>query len=279
MTLRFNMLLEQVGLGPAEVRLLRHQTLLPDGRTPLDLWRSDRSAFEDYQSFQLHAQRAHFDRPWWACFLGTRDGRTLFVGIYEVGDPLQLDASCLCAATGEELEAGIYDRYPLSLTDHLQDYAGRLYIDWGGGASGKRAWKQRAERQDKPITELHPGVPEAPFPGLMRIAMPLSRLMEAPSAWIAHLSEARGVYLLTCPDTREFYIGAASGSEGFWQRWTGYGADGHGGNVALLNRERSDWIVSILQVAGSSDSSDDILAMEALWKRKLMSREHGLNRN
>ena len=279
MALRFNMLLKDAGLDPGEVRLLRHQTLLPDGRTPLDLWRSDRSAFDDYQSFQLNAQRQHFLRPWWACFLGMRDGRTLFAGIYSVGEPVRIDEPAIFAPTGEQIEAGSNDRYPLARSDHLSEYRGRLYIDWGGGASGKRAWKQKADLQEKRITELYPDKSEAAFPGLMQIALPLSQLMEAPPGWIERLSEARGVYLLTCPDTHESYVGSASGRDGFWQRWTGYGVDGHGGNVALIDRKRSDWTVSILQLAGSADTGDDILAMEALWKRKLMSREHGLNRN
>ena len=37
--------------------------------------------------------------------------------------------------------------------------------------------------------------------------------------------------------------------------------------------------MAILEVAGSAASRDDVLAMEALWKRKLGSRETGLNRN
>jgi hypothetical protein len=37
--------------------------------------------------------------------------------------------------------------------------------------------------------------------------------------------------------------------------------------------------VSVLQVAGSVDSGDDILAIEAAWKVKLQAREFGLCRN
>ena len=138
---------------------------------------------------------------------------------------------------------------------------------------------ERADLQNKVISELHPDEAEQPFPGLMELVMPLSSLMASPPSWIASLSEARGVYLLACPRTGELYIGSATGSEGFWQRWTIYGANGHGGNVALIGRDPSDWIVSILQVAGSADTSDDILAMEGLWKRKLQSQTFGLNRN
>ena len=46
-----------------------------------------------------------------------------------------------------------------------------------------------------------------------------------------------------------------------------------------MSREPSDYQVSILEVAGSSASDDDILKMEGRWQSKLQSREMGLNRN
>ena len=84
--------------------------------------------------------------------------------------------------------------------------------------------------------------------------------------------------MLTCPATDETYVGSATGTGGFWQRWMNYAADGHGGNIGLRERDRSDYRVSILQVAGSTDTYDDVIAMEMLWKRKLRTR-HSLNRN
>jgi hypothetical protein len=54
---------------------------------------------------------------------------------------------------------------------------------------------------------------------------------------------------------------------------------GHGSNVGLKSREPSDYQVSILEVAGSSATADDILKMEGRWQTKLQSREMGLNRN
>jgi hypothetical protein len=93
------------------------------------------------------------------------------------------------------------------------------------------------------------------------------------------LAAVRGVYLLTCPRTNEQYVGAAHGGDGFLGRWLGYARSGHGGNVGLKSRDPSDYRVSILEVAASSASVEDILAMEARWKDKLQSREMGLNRN
>jgi len=50
------------------------------------------------------------------------------------------------------------------LTDYLADCAGRLHIEWGGGSSGKGSWIQRADVQDKQITELHLDQTKRPFP-------------------------------------------------------------------------------------------------------------------
>jgi hypothetical protein len=58
-----------------------------------------------------------------------------------------------------------------------------------------------------------------------------------------------------------------------------YAATGDGGNVRLRSRERSDYQVSILEVAGSAATADDILKMETRWKVKLQTREMGLNGN
>jgi hypothetical protein len=106
----------------------------------------------------------------------------------------------------------------------------------------------------------------------------LSKVAAFPNSWIEVLKNAMGVYLLTCPRTKEQYVGSASGSEGFWHRWMEYAITGHGANVALKSREPSDYQVSILEVAGTNQM-EDILALEARWKRKLQSGEMGLTRN
>jgi hypothetical protein len=73
--------------------------------------------------------------------------------------------------------------------------------------------------------------------------------------------------------------GSATGEAGFWARWQDYIRTGHGGNVALKSRDPSDYQVSILEVAGTAATVDDILKMESRWKAKLQSGEMGLNRN
>lgn len=278
MPFQFNSLLDDTGIDPADVRLLRHQPKVGD-KFLLDVWRTDCAAFEDYQSVQLTSKRSSFTRRYWACFIGTWDGRTVFAGLYSVGAFTPLTESWTDPISGILQSQGSLDRYTTTRIDVLDEYEGRLYIDWGGGSSGKRAWVQRAEAQNKVIAELHLDSRDQPFPGLMSLVTPLSSLAGMAPTWIERLIAAKGVYLLTCPRDGSLYVGSATAEGGFWSRWEAYRANGHGGNVALAGRERSDLIVSVLQVAGSADTADDIVAAEQIWKQKLQSRQLGLNRN
>ena len=158
----------------------------------------------------------------------------------------------------------------------LADLSGRLVVDWG---TGTRAWIQRADKQDKVVLEIRRVFEEPEFPGFQRFIEPLARITSLPKGWAQALRASRGVYLLTCPRTREQYLGSAMGEGGFWRRWLDYFDAGHGGNVELKSREPSDYQVAILEVAGSAASAENVLHMEALWKAKLQSREMRLNRN
>jgi hypothetical protein len=200
----------------------------------------------------------------------------VFVGLYaaKFGGPLTEDRPRLYADGVDR--AGSCDSYELRRDDRMGEFEGKLFIAWG---DGERSWVQRAERQNKAIVELRPEFKEPEFPGYLNLIAPLSKVMTFPKGWIDVLKNATGVYLLTCPRTKEQYAGSAYGSQGFWHRWMDYAMTGHGGNVALKSREPSDYQVSILEVAGSSLQIEDILAMETRWKHKLQSGEMGLNRN
>jgi hypothetical protein len=278
MPILFNSLLAQLGLAPKDVILLRHQdTSAATGKTPYELWRDNRPAFYSYQSTQSRKNRPKFKRaPFWASFVATPGGATMFVGLFAAKYVGVLEKDTPKVQNDGVDLARSCDIYELVLDERLADLEGNIFIDWG---DGKRAFVQRADNQNKPIRELRPEFKEPDFPGFLNFREPLSKLEELPKDWIAILKEAKGVYLLTCPKTKEQYVGSASGSEGFWHRWLEYAKSGHGGNVALKSREHSDYHVSILEVAGSTSNTDDILGMESRWKVKLQSREMGLNRN
>lgn len=280
MHLRFNMLLAEAGIAASTVRLLRHQHVARDGLTPYALWLDDSAEFERYQSAQRAERRAHFAGNYWAAFVVPPDGSSLFVGLYKIGDfaPVTLDwvdplLRATAAQMGRDLDIYAYER--VSVFDHL---IGCLKVDWG---EGKRSWAQRADSAngDKRIVELVQSFREPEFPGYTRFIGNLGTLMGLPPTWISPLSSARGVYLLTCPRTKEQYVGSAYGKDGFWGRWQAYIVTGHGGNVGLKSRDPSNYQVSILEVAGSGATAEEIIGLEQLWKAKLQSRDMGLNRN
>jgi hypothetical protein len=153
---------------------------------------------------------------------------------------------------------------------------GRLIIEWG---DGKLSWIQRADRQNKLVVELRREFKEPDFPGFLNFIEPLSKLDDLARSWVTPLQSSKGIYLLTCRKTKEQYVGSATGEEGFWGRWQEYAKTGHGGNVALKSRNPSDYQVSILEVAGTASTPEDIMRMERHWKSKLQSQEVGLNRN
>lgn len=274
--LSFNMLLAASGISPADVRLLRHQGSGPKRQTPYTLWRDGRERFEVYQALQRQDRQSFFRARYWASFVVPADGSTLFVGLYNVDGSSPARATTVDPLTGQPIGSPC-DRYELQRVDALEEFVGRLKIDWG---EGTRSWVQKADGAagDKPIVELARVFREPDFPGYAKFLSDLSALPALPADWITALRASRGVYLLTCPKTKEQYVGSATGSDGFWGRWQEYLATGHGGNVGLKSRDPSDYQISVLEVAGSTASSNDILAMEQLWMKKLQSRDMGLNR-
>ncbi len=286
MALRFNMLLQDAGIDLSDVRLLRHQTDKVIGRTPYSLWRDDPDAFERYQSTQSGTprQRARFNGRYWASFVAPSPASSLFVGLYEVRLVGSVAAGTIDPLTrvpvGGSLEkTPSYDQYQCTRMNALSNYAGRLSVSWGDTSSARRAWIQRADNQDKEIVELNRVFKEERFPGFTKLIRQLTEIETMPHAWKEILQATCGVYLLACPKTREHYVGSAYGKEGFLGRWQAYAANNHGGNVGLKARDPSNYFVSILEVAGSTATIEDIVALENTWKLKLHSRDIGLNHN
>ncbi len=280
MPIYFNSLLLEAGIQPQQVRLLRHQDKSSArGRTPYELWRQeDQSAFNAYQSVQSPNRRTELSQASiWASFVATPDGRTLFTGLYRSQLRGINDVAIPHPHKEGSIEIGTCDVYDLQFEERLADLRGKLFVEWG---IGTRSWVQRADYQNKLVTELKTQFKEDDFPGYLNFVEPLSRIESSlPTTWVSSLKQVQGIYLLTCPKTKELYVGSATGSEGFWGRWCQYVSNNHGGNVVLKSREYSDYQVSILEVAGSATPTEEILKMENRWKRKLQSREMGLNSN
>ena len=105
-------------------------------------------------------------------------------------------------------------------------------------------------------------------------------------SWKSALSNVKGIYLITDKSTGKHYVGSAYGDECIWQRWAEYAKNGHGGNIELkellrTNGEdyRFNFKYSVLEICNMSLGNEYIIGRENHWKRVLMTRDFGLNKN
>ena len=152
--LTFNDLLRKAGYRLERIRLLRHRE--PGalrGRSPYELWRDDRAAFDVYQA--QHAEQPHrslVEASHWASFVGTPQDETMFVGFYR-SKYIGLSQAEVVSPTTNKKWASSVHLYKLELDEFLSEYIGRLFISWDGA----RPYIRRVDRKEWPITEIRAG--------------------------------------------------------------------------------------------------------------------------
>ncbi len=239
-----------------------------------ELWQSDRAAFELHQGLFKKPRLDSVSSV--VGFVQTADDEALFVGVWDV-------IGChLCPRDKVDPVTGEYKQhlYEFRSTEWLNCYVERMVVDWARA----RSWVRRLPSTKKPIavTEIRPSGWYKPFPGYAVFQTSLREVAGYTTAWKIQLSANRGIYLLVHPETGEQYVGSATGQDGFLGRWRDYTVNGHGGNELLRPLAEGgipNYQISVLEVAGSGMSDEDVLAREATWKDKLGSRAHGLNLN
>jgi len=185
--------------------------------------------------------------------------------------------------------------FDLRPSPFLAPLAHRLVVDW----ASPRNWHRRATgAASLPVLEIADR-DKVPFPGFDRVLLPYRELCEMVedhryADWRVALSQVQGIYLITDSLNGKQYVGKADGVERILQRWKAYAHDGHGGNAALRELARASasgegakgttdharhFVFSLLRVFGPSTSSSEVDAAESHYKRALMTREFGLNRN
>lgn len=181
-------------------------------------------------------------------------------------------------------------RYNSELIPGQEDLVGRIIVNY------KREFRASYIYGSKyghllEISEIKPQkIMVEAFPGYNRVIISHSRLQtiinQNEPTWRSALSNVKGVYAISDTVNGRLYIGSATGNEGIWQRWIDYAKTGHGGNKEikkLLNRKGDKYIgnfqYTILEIADWHATDDDITRREQHWKKALLSKEKGLNRN
>src|ERR1035441_6172930 len=168
--IRFNTLLREEGVDPGDVKLVRHQDTRYRGRsTPYQLWLADDGKFEFYQRIQ--GRFVFNDATMLASFVATPFDETLFVGLYDIKNVGAVAPGTIDFISGADV-SGLH-LYELQLSPKLNEYRGRLIIDWGPGF---RSWVQRARNKDKAVIEIRRTASNPPFPGFLDLDRKSTRL-------------------------------------------------------------------------------------------------------
>lgn len=181
-------------------------------------------------------------------------------------------------------------RYETELLPGQTDLVGRIMIRF------KRRFRNSYIRGDKygsqlEVTKLleRPYAIES-FKGYkeVRLSHQVLRMIiqRQEESWQTALSSVNGIYLIIDDKTGKTYVGSAYGRGGIWQRWRSHLEKGHGSTVELRALLKSKGInyaehfqYSILEIADPLDKKAQVRERENYWKKVLLSREFGYNRN
>jgi hypothetical protein len=205
--------------------------------------------------------------------------RWLFAGVYEV----------LGVTPGKWKSTTCY-MYSTREVEGLEYLTGRAVVEFNKAFRASYLRGKNYAEQLSVVAIREQRMTIGDFPGFNCVLLSHTMLgtvvRESNPSWRAALSNVAGVYLITDTSNGKHYVGSAYGGEGIWQRWTAYATKIHGGNSelrALLKKEGMEhaqfFQFSLLEVCDINSSDDYIIGRETHWKKALMSREYGLNKN
>ena len=254
-----------------------HFAITNGKENPLDVYYQG-----DFQEWQRQQLRRNFDRKYVVSFIAMPTPNLwLFAGVHLSDIPTQRE-DC------------IY--YPLVEIQETKELDGRLIISFD-----KKNVDNKFVRQSYLLTEnwveklnvaevLAQALDFAKFPSFKSVHISFSQLKaivkKALPDWQSALSSVAGVYLIADKSSGKLYVGSATGQGGIWQRWAEYATNLHGNNRQLIELKKQfgdvhfeNFYFSILEIADTHSSENEILVRESHWKNVLLTRQFGYNDN
>jgi hypothetical protein len=285
-------ILDELGLDPKTVLVMRHQPYEPQLRTlfpqiALEL----RDVYNEYQSTQgTRSESAMRNASYIASFVADGSSRALFIGIYKVEGFENISREIWLTKTGNQrlISYGMSQWredprkellwFDLRLTKHYQNFFGRLSVDW---PVPDRSWYRWADENHFPIRAIYEdNALEKSIIKWDDLLLSWDELNILSRKQRDSLSHWRGIYLITDESDRMAYVGSAYGAENLLGRWLNYAKSGHGGNKLLRLRIPSNFHFSILQILPHDMMPEDVIRIENSWKARLRTRSpYGLNEN
>lgn len=273
-------ILRRNGLDPKKVKLIRHSLKHKNFKKCYD-----DKFMEEYQ--KLQKENFFNGCDYILTFISGPGTSAKFMGCYEVGAGIPAVSKLM--PTGFPIKSyfdGGYYYYDLKKVDKLDDLQERLIIDWGKSTI---SWHQWATNE-KAVLAIQEN-PRYAFTGFENVLLDYSGLKEIINDpiqyenWHTALSSVYAIYLIVDNTNGRPYVGSAYGSGGLLERWKCYIDTKHGGNKAMKDvicdyPDRYQYFqFSILQVLPKNLSDDEVISVESLYKKKLLSKEFGMNKN
>ena len=243
---------------------------------PLDVYVRDPDEWAGWNKWRNPTGRDDFNRKYIFSLIRYyhRPDTWLFGGIFEV----------------LERKAGAH--YDIRLTDQYQEYIGRMLFTHPGPGARGRSFLPESYFDRLTVSQLFekPYQGEA-FPGYEYIAHDFSQLEsiihQSKPDWKSALESVKGIYLITDKSNGKMYVGSAYGGAGIWSRWSCYIGTGHGWDDELtklikdygLEYARINFQLSLLEFMNMKSDDQTVIAREQFWKKVLLSREFGYNKN
>lgn len=278
----FSDILTKVGLDPKRVMLIRH-SLRDKGFREC----SQKGMVYEYTCHQSVDFSKNYD--YWAVFISGEGTLARFYACYKVGGWVP-DTPDRAAPGLPEIEArnfqGSAAFFDLQHSDLLAEYEDRLIIDWGKAAI---SWHQKGTTE-KPIVAIQADAKKvfSGFENLILTYDELKEIIENPvvyEAWHTAFSAVYAIYLIVDRETGQQYVGSAYGENGLLGRWSCYVASQHGNNKQMKelicsHPERyHQFQFSVLQILPKTAAEEEVLKLETLYKKKLLSIPFGMNQN
>ena len=243
----------------------------------------------DYQSVQ--STDIFKDIEYIIAFVATVSTKAIFVGMYKIINSTTVgEVRKLKKLPDIEGIPNFYkdqqSYYQLKELAVLSDLKDRLVIEWG---KDPIHWHQKLSKKN--VVEILPKGYYDNFPGFDLVIINYNKLkiiIDYPDSnreWHRMLKSVAGIYLILDMDSGLQYVGSAYGKEGILGRWKQYSQNGHGGNKLLKELILKDpshykkFQYSILRTLPRTLTRNEVIAIEAIYKRKLGSKAFGLNLN
>lgn len=258
------------GLDPVEVLVVRH-TYNNDGLRLGETTPENVLAYTRQQGLRFNAEQPRI----WLNFLADGGRRCRYWGAFE-------NHGEVIAERTDSLRS-----FDLRPSEVMSSLANRLVTQWSKDAIN---WSKKGIAASAfPVIEIA-DPQDVAFPGFDRLVLTRAELRTALedsrySAWRTALGSVQGVYLIADTSTGKQYVGKADGSERILGRWTQYAQNGHGGNIALRalaggsTDHAQHFVFSLLRVFGPDTPTRDVDEAESHFKKALLTREYGMNRN